>query len=77
MKNSNRIKNRLIQCVEEGEITFGDLIEIIEYLVNKVNLTSQSEYAKQLNISRAGVQKRIKLGKEATLKIKGKQFIIN
>jgi biotin operon repressor len=46
-------------------------------LVNKVNLTSQAEYAKQLNISRAGVQKRIKLGKEATLKIKGKTFIIN
>jgi hypothetical protein len=35
MKNSNRIKNRLIQCVEDGELSLGDIIDIIQYLANK------------------------------------------
>jgi hypothetical protein len=77
MKNSERIKNRLIQCVEEGEISIGDVVEITEYLVNRINITTPSEYAKIKGISRAGVTLRIKRGKEATLKIKGKTFIIN
>ena len=36
MKNNNRIKNRLIQCVEYGGLSLGDIIDIIQYLANKV-----------------------------------------
>jgi hypothetical protein len=76
MKNSERIKNRLIQCVEEGELTFGHSIEIIEYLVNKVNLVSQADYARVHNISRVAVGKRVKSGKETTIKIGKTDYII-
>jgi hypothetical protein len=77
MKNSEKIKNRLIQCVEEGELSLGDIIEIIQYLVSKVNLTTQAKYAKNHGISRAGVIKRLKGGKEAFIEIIGNRFIID
>lgn len=66
----------MIQCVEEGETTYSDTIILTEYLVNKVNLFTQAEYARKIGISRAGIKKRIESGKEATLKINGKDFII-
>ena len=77
MKNSQRIKKRLIQCVDDGEISLGDLIEILQFLVNKVNLTTQAEYAKRKGISRAAVMKRIDSGKESFIEIIGNRFIID
>jgi fructose/tagatose bisphosphate aldolase len=77
MKNSNRIKNRLIECVESGELTLGDIIEIIQYLVNKVNLVTQARYALKHKISRASVKKRLDSGKEAFVEIIGNRFIID
>lgn len=77
MKNSNRIKNRLIQCYEDGEISLGDTIDIIQYLANKVNLKTQAQYAKDHNISRAGVIKRLDSGKEAFIEILGNRFVID
>ena len=77
MKNSNRIKNRLIQCYEDGEISLGDTIEIIQYLVNKVNLTTQARYAKRRGISRPSVIKRLDSGKEAFVEIIGNRFVVD
>jgi hypothetical protein len=77
MENSERIKNRFIQCVEDSELTLGDIIEIIQYLVNKVNLITQAKYAKKHNISRSGTIKRLDSGKEAFIEIIGNRFIVD
>ena len=77
MKNSEKIKNRLVECVENGDLTFGDCIHIIEYLANKVNLVTQAQYSKKHEISRAGTYKRVASNKEATLLIGGVTFIID
>jgi hypothetical protein len=77
MKNSNRIKNKLIECVESGDLTLGDIIDIIQYLVNKINLITQARYANKHKISRAGVKKRLDSGKEAFVQIMGNRYIID
>jgi hypothetical protein len=77
MKNSERIKNRLIQCVEDGEVSLGDMIDILQYLANKVNLTTQAKYAKKHGISRPSVIKRLDSGKEAFVEIIGNRFIVD
>jgi hypothetical protein len=77
MKNSERIKNRLFQCVDEGDLTLGDILHIIENLANKVNLVSQATYSKKLGLSRAGMKKRVDTNKEASCMVGGRKFIVD
>jgi hypothetical protein len=37
MNRSTQIKERFIQCLEKGEIMMGDELEIIEYMVKRLN----------------------------------------
>jgi hypothetical protein len=73
---SSKIKNRLFECLENGELTLGDELEIIEYMVNRVNPLTPAEYARREGISRAGAKKRIESGKEAYFTIAGQVFVI-
>lgn len=77
MDRSSKIKNRLIECVRNGELTMGDELEIIEFLVNRMNLITPAQYARRERISRAGAKKRMEAGKEAFVKLQGKVFIVS
>jgi MOSC domain-containing protein YiiM len=76
IERSQQIKIRLIEVLEKGEITMGDEIEIIEYMVNRINPISQAEYARRENISRPAAKKRIEAGKEAFIQIGNQKFIV-
>ena len=76
MHRSQLIKERFIQCLENGEISMGDELEIIEHMVNRLNPKTQAEYAKFNNISQPAAKKRLDNGKEATIKLNGIRFVI-
>jgi hypothetical protein len=76
LDRSSKIKNRLIDCLKNGELTMGDEIEIIEYMVNRFNPISQAEYARREKISPPAVIKRLESGKEAYIQISNHKFII-
>lgn len=76
VERSEKIKKRLFECLSKGEITMGDELEIIEFMVNRVNPTTQAEYARKVGISRVAVKKRIETGKEAYISIAEQKFII-
>lgn len=76
MDRSEKIKNRLIECLENGEISMGDEIEIIEYMVNRVNPLTPAQYARREGISRPAAKKRLESGKEAFISIANQKFII-
>lgn len=75
-ERSEKIKNRLIECLENGEITMGHEIEIIEFMVNRINPLTPAEYARREGISRPAAKKKLESGKEAFLSIAGQKFII-
>jgi hypothetical protein len=76
MERSEKIKNRLIECLKNGEITIGHEIEIIEYLINRVNPLTPAEYARREGISRPAAKKRLEAGKESFISIGNQKFII-
>jgi hypothetical protein len=76
IERSLKIKKRLFECLENGQITMGDEIEIIEYMVNRLNPISPAQKAKELGISNAGIKKRIESGKEAFITIGKQKFIL-
>lgn len=65
--DSVKTRKRFIEIVDNNELMFGDELEILQYLVNKFNLISSSEYARINGISRAGVRHRV--NKEPTIRI--------
>ena len=75
-ERSEKIKNRFMKWLENGEITMGHEIEIMEYMVNILNPISTSEYARHEGISRPAAKKRIESGKQAFLTIGSQKFII-
>lgn len=54
-----------------------DELIILEHLVNKFNLISQSKYAKLNGISPAGAKKRLESGKEPVIRVDGKNYTPN
>lgn len=75
LERSNNIKERLKECLENGEISYTDEIEIIQHLCNRLNLTTPAQLAKSRGISYNGMKKRIESGKEMTVKLRGQTFI--
>jgi hypothetical protein len=76
MHRSAKIKERFIECLENGELTMGDELEIIEYMVKRLNLKTQAQYARENGISEPAAKKRIDAGKEMTLTVAGIRFVI-
>lgn len=70
------VAERYIKASNEGRVTISDELLILEHLVKSFNLVTQSEYAREENITPAGVNKRIKEGKLATIKISSVNFIL-
>jgi hypothetical protein len=76
MHRSSLIKERFIQCLENGEISMGDELEIIEYMVKRLNPVTPAQYAKKNNISEPATKKRLDTGKEALIHIAGMRLIV-
>ena len=77
MKNVATVSERYIKASQTKGFNYTDELEILQYLLNKFNLKSKSQYAKQESISIAGVNDRIKRGKVMCIKTIGRTFIIN
>lgn len=76
MHRSTLIRRRFIECLEKGELSMGDELSIIEYMVNRLNPISQAEYAKNQGISPPAAKKRLDLGKEAYISIGKVRFVV-
>lgn len=76
LTRSALIKNRLIECSKNGELMMDDEIEILQYLVSRLNLQTISNYSREQGISPAGAAKRCSAKKVANITLKGQTFII-
>lgn len=77
MKTPVNIADRYIKASETKGFNYTDELKILEYLLNKFNPISKSEYAKKEGISIPGVNDRLKRGKVMFLNMIGRTFIIN
>jgi len=79
MKNieiENNIAQRYIKASNDGKFNYHDEIEILKYLVDKFKLKSISDFAKAKNITYMGAVHRIKSGKEMTINILNKTYVL-
>ena len=76
MENAMTVSERYIKASQSKGFSYTDELEILEFLLNKFNLKSKTQYAKQEGISIAGVNDRIKRGKVMCIETIGKIFII-
>ena len=65
MQRSQIIRERLFECIHNGEICNEDLVKIVEHCFTILNLQTLSDYARNNNISYNGakLQPHIILGK--------------
>lgn len=77
MERSTKIRERLIECSANGELTYTDELHILHHYLEKFKPISLSEYARQENITVNGAKSRITSGKVMHLEMIGKTFIIN
>lgn len=77
MHRSEKIKERLFECLENGEISIGDEIAILQRIVQRLNLSTISEYSRKHGISPNGAKKRAESGKEAAVILNGQTFIVD
>ena len=76
MSKSAVIRQKYINYSNSGEMMYSDELIILEHLVKKFNLCSQSEYAKKEGISSAGAKKRLDSGKEPIIIIGKTKYVI-
>lgn len=74
---SKLIKERLFECLKNGELTYTNEIEIVQYIAQRLNLTTKSKYAKEKNLSYNGLKLRIEKGKEMVIELNGVDLICN
>lgn len=48
---SQKIKNRFIECSKNGELSYSDELEILQYLFNRLNLSPLADAAKAGELS--------------------------
>lgn len=73
LDRGGKIKNRLFECIHNGEIENSDLVQIIEHNCKILNLQTISNYAKNEGISYNGAKKR----NLEIIRIDGIKFIID
>ena len=73
MSRSEKIKNRLEECIFNGEVENKELVEIFKLTAKYLNLKTRSRYSESEGISYPGSLKR----KLNTVEISGIEFIIN
>ena len=73
---STLIRNRFIECLNNGELFSCDELKIIEVLFERAKLMTIQDYANSVNKSYNGVQDMIARDKLSTIKISDKRFVI-
>ena len=73
MERSALIRDRLFECIHNGELNNDDLVQIFEHVGVILNLQTLSGYSRQENISYQGAKKRNK----TSINIGGVNFIID
>lgn len=76
MKRSELIKNRFKEVVQNGELMMGHEIEILEFILQRLNPITVADYARKENISFNGAKEIIKKGKEANFSFGSQKFVI-
>lgn len=72
---SELIKNRLIECIHNGELDNPDLVQIFEHVGKILNLKTLSNYAKDNGITYNGAK--IRLAKQKPIIIDDVEFYID
>lgn len=72
---SRKITDRFIECSKNGELSYSDELEILQYLFNRLNLSPLADAAKLKRISYNGMKKRIAAGKEMHIKSGNQIFV--
>jgi hypothetical protein len=76
MERSTKIRHKLIECSNKGELSYTDELHILHHLLNKFKPISLSEYARKEGISPNGAKKRMQAGKVMFVNMIGRDFII-
>lgn len=58
MSRSMLIRDRLFECIHNGEIDHQDLVQIFKHLMDILNISTLSDYARINKISYQGALKR-------------------
>lgn len=77
MERSTKIRERLIECSNNGELNYTDELHILHHLLDKFKPISLAQYARKERISVNGEKSRIAAGKVMNLQMIGKTFIID
>lgn len=56
MSRSELIRERLFECIHNGELTNEDVVKIADYCFKILNLQTLSDYSKNKNISYNGAK---------------------
>lgn len=77
MERSEKLKLRIKEVVQNGELTMRDEIELFQWWCNRLNLTTPAQLAREKGMSFNGMKQRINSGKEMTIELKGLKFVCN
>lgn len=75
MERSEKLKVRIKEVVQNGELVMSDEIELFQWWCKRFNLYTPAEAARHYGISFNGMKKRIASGKEMVVELKGQNFI--
>ena len=77
METSLQLRNKAVFDIAENKISKEDQVILIGYLMQSLNTTSVSAYAKANNISHNGAKLRVRSGKVKGVYLDGKlRFIV-
>lgn len=77
LERSAKIRDRYIECSNNGELSYTDELIILNHLVQKFQLTTPSEYAKRKGMTYNGVRKRMRVNLEMVVNLNGIDLICN
>ncbi len=71
------VSERYAKASNGNQLNMNDELEILNFIVNKFNLKSVAQYAKQESISNPAALKRVSTGKLMYVEMIGRKFIIS
>ena len=75
LEYSELVTKRMIELLDKDKIYLHNEVQLLQHIVNRLNLTTVSQYASREGISHNGAKDRIKRGKVASVKMNGLMLI--
>jgi hypothetical protein len=75
LEYSELVTNRMIECLDNNKIFMHHELQIVDYSLQRLNLKTISQYAREKGISPNGVKDRIKRGKVMSITVSGTTFV--